>query len=82
MQHEDIPLPPDADYHEYNEDDHPTVLRVRGDQDRYACQLFVLKIGDVGGEYDTLQDRRSITLTRKQVSDLAQHLVALLAAQP
>lgn len=82
MQHETIPLPPDADYHHCNEDNSPTVLRVYGDTGRYVCHYYELSIGELGGEYDTLIDGRRITLTRKQVSDLAQHLVGLLAARP
>lgn len=82
MQHEIIPIPPDVDYHHLNEDDNPTVLRVHGDTGRYVCHYFDLDIGDLGGDYDSLTDWRCVTLTRRQVSDLAQYLVGLLAARP
>jgi hypothetical protein len=82
MQCETIAFPADADYHHRNEADSPTVLRVNGNAGRHACQLFSLSIGELGGEYDSLMSQRSITLTRKQVADLARHLVGLLAAQP
>lgn len=82
MEYDPIKIPEDVDYHAYNVEEDTHVLRVRADRSRYTYQYLTFEVGyDVGSEYNVLQESQRVTLTRRQVRDLAKQLTEWLAAQ-